>query len=651
MIIGLILTASGFSSDILGEYIGPLEYKGYLEFDYPEGENPINNIVFNVDSTLAGNLIIVNVPSPWSHSYGGGTLTLTGGSLSPGGSVRVTVSLNKYFEAGEYPISSVGTTTAGEESQASGPLLVGGLVFLNFLGMASAYRFPLAALVAGLAFLEVFLSQRKRVDPEDIPTIKTTVDTVRAREPRNCQELVDKCKKARAAAEAAEAEAHSAKQKADSVNLDHETAKKAMQEAQKKLDEAMKEPTDDSESWMEMDGRRITSMDLKLRSEASRTLWDQYRSGEIDAKNLEEAWEKLGEHSALEELRKKSWEARKEAAEKALDKAKERAKETEERAKEANEEAASAEKKAAEAMAYADKVCKEADDCVKAQAKTPKKPTGEDLSSGGTVTGPGGPSVVDDADEKKPERKCEEGARKVRPGGQPDTIIVDVDFSIIIESENLRNDEGARVLAFELNNLAQDLGLAGSLLGGASSGTSIVGGIGAMKSGTYVSGAGGLITGTVTGVMTGAGASVGTGSMQVSIPTSPPEAITEVLKTTAKLGSIVAKKVGQWLQMNELTKVRIRFFRQRLTATPYEIWECKGNEWICVEKVYEITISKLLRGGQPNPKTFKIESDIVRHRFTREINRMTRMAKGRLERGARQRRKFEQDHRPGPCGS
>ena len=135
LIIGLILTASGFSSDILGEYIGPLEYKGYLEFDYPEGENPINNIVFNVDSTLAGNLIIVNVPSPWSHSYGGGTLTLTGGSLSPGGSVRVTVSLNKYFEAGEYPISSVGTTTAGEESQASGPLLVGGLVFLNFLGM------------------------------------------------------------------------------------------------------------------------------------------------------------------------------------------------------------------------------------------------------------------------------------------------------------------------------------------------------------------------------------------------------------------------------------------------------------------------------------------------------------------------------------
>jgi hypothetical protein len=37
----------------------PIEYKGYLVFDYPEGENPVNNMVFTVDSTLADSLIIV----------------------------------------------------------------------------------------------------------------------------------------------------------------------------------------------------------------------------------------------------------------------------------------------------------------------------------------------------------------------------------------------------------------------------------------------------------------------------------------------------------------------------------------------------------------------------------------------------------------
>jgi hypothetical protein len=266
---------------------------------------------------------------------------------------------------------------------------------------------------------------------------------------------------------------------------------------------------------------------------------------------------------------------------------------------------------------------------------------------------PSGPSVVgsgDDPDEE-PERRCEEGAKEPRPGKSSDSITVDVDFSIIVEPEGIRDVEGAQAMAFDLGNLARDLDLAGSLLGGASSGTSIVGGIGGMRSGTYVTGAGGLISGTVSGLMTGAGASVGSGQMEISIPTSPPEVISEVLEVTARLGSIVAGKVGEWLQMNELYHVRIRFFRQTLTATPHEIWECQGNEWVCAEKVYEITIGRLQQGGQPNPKTFRLDSNVARHRFEQHINNLTRLAKSRLEAGARRRLQFEQEHRPGPCGS
>jgi hypothetical protein len=647
LIIVLIFTASGFTSDTLGDYVGPFEYKGYLVFEYPEGDNPINNILFTVDSTLAGNLIIVDIPSPWSHSYGDGTLTLTGGSLSPGGSVRVTVSLNKYFESGEYPINSVGTTTAGEVSQASGPLLVGDLVLLNFLRMASAYRFPLAALVAGLAILELFLNRRTRL---------AGPATVISTKPLNCQELIDKCKKARAAAEAAKAEAQSAKQKADSANLDHEKANKAVQETQKKMDDALKKPSDESEAWVEMDGRRITSMDLRLRSEASRALWDQYRRGDIDAKSLEKAWEELGEHSALEELRKKSWEARKEASEKALEKAKEQAKETEERAKEANAEAASAEKKAAEAKAYADKVCKEADECVKAQAAASKTSTGEGPPSGGTVVAPGGASVVDDADstETKPKRICEEGERELRPAGRPDTIRVVVDFSLFIETkEETRDEEAARELAINLANLAQDIGLAGSLLSARSSGKSIAGGIGGLRQGKYVTGAGGLISGTATTILTGTGATVGSGQMQISIPTSLPEVVTEVLKGVANLGSIVSKKAAKWIRMNNTYGARVRYFYQTLTATPYELWECKGNKLVCIEKVYEITISELQRGGRSigQRAEFKLESDIQLTKFNGHISTLMGLVRGQLESGIKTRHKFEQEHQRGPCGS
>ena len=89
LVIGLVLTASGFLSESVGNVFGPLEYKGYVVFDYPEGDNPITNIVFTIDSTLAGNLLIVDVPSPWSYQYGNGELTLTGGSLNAGGTVQV----------------------------------------------------------------------------------------------------------------------------------------------------------------------------------------------------------------------------------------------------------------------------------------------------------------------------------------------------------------------------------------------------------------------------------------------------------------------------------------------------------------------------------------------------------------------------------
>jgi septal ring factor EnvC (AmiA/AmiB activator) len=82
--------------------------------------------------------------------------------------VSVTVSLNKYFEDGEYPVTSVGTTTAGEVSQASGPLLVGKMYLLNFIAVASAYRLPLAGFVVALGSRELFLLNRMRMrDPMD----------------------------------------------------------------------------------------------------------------------------------------------------------------------------------------------------------------------------------------------------------------------------------------------------------------------------------------------------------------------------------------------------------------------------------------------------------------------------------------------------
>lgn len=334
-------------TESLGEVFGPLEYKGYLVFDYPEGENPINNIVFSVDSSLAGNLLIVDVPSPWSHSYSEGALTLSGGSLSPGGTVQVAVSVNKFFEEGEYPVSSIGTTTSGEQSSAIGVLLVGDLIILRFLEMLADYRLPLAGAMLGLAALEFLLTRRMSESDKAIS--------------RTCEKLLQECEKAKAEASNREAEAKDARAKADKAKKELSKAKEDLEKAKDRVDRINRDQKSDETSWVEVDGRRITSMDLKLKSDASKDLWDQYQNGEIDAQSLEEAWEELGEDSALEELRGQN----KEDAEKKLKEAKDKVADAQKTADEAEKPAAEAEKKAAEARAYADKVCKEAEDCLK----------------------------------------------------------------------------------------------------------------------------------------------------------------------------------------------------------------------------------------------------------------------------------------------
>ncbi|MCW4012866.1 MAG: hypothetical protein NWF07_07720 [Candidatus Bathyarchaeota archaeon] len=160
IIAGLLATAGGFASDFLCNNLGPAVYNGFLVFEYGEGENPVNNIVFTVDSQIAGNLIIIDVPSPWSYTHEGDTLTLSGGSLSPGSSVRVTVSLNKYYDEGEYSARSMATTTMGDKIQSTGSLAVGNLSPLTIVETMSTYRVPLAGFVLALGATEYFLTSR-----------------------------------------------------------------------------------------------------------------------------------------------------------------------------------------------------------------------------------------------------------------------------------------------------------------------------------------------------------------------------------------------------------------------------------------------------------------------------------------------------------
>jgi len=156
LIFGMVFTATAFGFETLCEIAGPLEYKGYLVFVYTEGENPINHIAFTVDMTIAPDLLILDVPAGWGHIYNGRVLSLSGGSLSPGGTVKVQVSLSGHHPPGSYPIDSSGTTTAGELVLSSGMLMVGDLYILNFLTVLNSLRYPIFASTLGFGLLEIW---------------------------------------------------------------------------------------------------------------------------------------------------------------------------------------------------------------------------------------------------------------------------------------------------------------------------------------------------------------------------------------------------------------------------------------------------------------------------------------------------------------
>jgi uncharacterized membrane protein len=225
--------------------------------------------------------------------------------------------------------------------------------------------------------------------------------------PRNCDKLIEKCKEAEKAAEKAELEAKEAMKKANDSYFDFKEAGEAANDAQEELRELKEKPPDEG-AWVEMDGTRITSHDLKLRKDASKGLWDRYRAGDIDAQTLEKKWKDLGENEALEELRQMDQKAKHEKARKAVDVAKDRLAEAEINLGEAKKAANNAKSKAAKAKELADKLCKEADDCVKrAKAEAAKVAAAPPAKVTGKVAGAEGAEVEVEAPDDDTEETTE----------------------------------------------------------------------------------------------------------------------------------------------------------------------------------------------------------------------------------------------------
>jgi hypothetical protein len=398
----------------------------------------------------------------------------------------------------------------------------------------------------------------------------------------------------------------------------------------------------DDGDWVEdSQGNRITSRDLHMRKMALGELWDDYQAGNVSAEQVEGVWRRAETPEFREEMRQRDAKAK--ADLKRLD---DEIPKAETHEKEACEQADAAQKAANDACAAADAARRRYEECVGRATAPPPKPG----TAGETGPGPSGPStpgvVGAPGDTTQPRDPCEgQPAKKAVQDGDPEPIDVTVDFSMFIEADpaSKHGEDHGEQMAIDLAFLAHELDMVGDLLSAREAGLHIAGGINGYAAGTYVAGTAGVVQGGVEATLAGT-------DIIPDIPTSIPTAGVELLESVSKFAGFVAGTVTDWMKRNRIMSARVTYFWQHITATPYRIMECrKGQGWVCVERVWEINVSKLHRKDGPTSQSWRPVSDLDRHRMEGDFRRLAHHAGDEIKNSANNLARWRAQHEPGPC--
>lgn len=450
-----------------------------------------------------------------------------------------------------------------------------------------------------------------------------------------CQKLLEAWMAAERACDEAQQAADEAADECEAAELELEGLEEERREACRAWPPACWD-TEEGD-WIEDDkGNRITSRDIHMRKMALGEVWSDYKAGKLTATEVEAKWREMDTPEFREELRDTD-----EAFDQLLEEIDSEIADTERRLEEKCKVAAQAQKAAEKACAASAEAKAAYERCV-GQAMAAS--AASDVERGGEMSG--ADTSLSGGTKETASDPCQGdvGKRELRSGGNPDPIRVYVDFSVItsVASGSERNVDAGRQLVLDLNDLARDLDFAGDLLNARSAGLHIGGAINGYAPGRYVVTGTGLVRGAVDATMA-------TSDIVPDIPSTPVQAGLEGLETLARLGSVIAGKVTDWMTDLQVMTVRLTKFYQNITATPYEIWECRQDQgWVCIERIWEIEVSKLksLRGRD---RQFTVNSDVRRREFERAIRRQAQQAASIIKRDAQALARWRAEHEAGPC--
>lgn len=418
-----------------------------------------------------------------------------------------------------------------------------------------------------------------------------------ARAKEDCPEETEALARAQKACDEARAKAKAAREEAEKQQAEADEVKARLDAIRETFPDAGKPGGD---GWIESEGTRITSSDVRMKRAAMKAAWEHYQDNPNpqSAQETMDAWEQFDTPEFRERLR--------ELDEHAKDLVKDLEKE--------QGEADAADQRADRAEADADAACKRAEEARKALADCLKKkqapptpaPTPEPTGGGESgPTGPdGGPSTTAGGDEEG--GGCEEGAEEERNVHVHRLSIPIGIKSNVTGCEAHKSAEEARVTASDLQQIGAALGWVSTAM------TLGEGGVMTLRNGAWE------------GVKAGANTAVNQAT-GIPLPTNPIQAGIDTLSVTATLtGRLLAAFAGLHERRLNDCDLGIAQTYDGFVVRCAEVFRCQGGEWVSAGKTVTITRTRSYSTG------YKKYSAITWPRVQELLNAAGRRQAGRM---------------------
>ena len=178
IILFIILLFLYLFAGIFVELASSLSAQGSFTYNYLSGNESIVSITYALPQDLA-DAMVPEQTEGWTVTLSGNVLSVTGGTLNPGGSVTVEYRLSEYIEGGTRTVTATSTTTSGRSSTTQTSLEVPDALLLAFAWMLyqNAIWLLILAIIVLVIIIVLFIIGRKKDKEQEQKEEMTSTDS------------------------------------------------------------------------------------------------------------------------------------------------------------------------------------------------------------------------------------------------------------------------------------------------------------------------------------------------------------------------------------------------------------------------------------------------------------------------------------------